>query len=401
MAELIKLLILRGTEAQITSASNDVGKPYLATDTKRVYISDGTTKHLVGKVFFGLDANKPTAAALLTGMVYVATDTTKTYYCNGTAWVVASVTELSDMTGDLDDISDGSTYGKVKNTELSSGQVAQIRAVTGTQDITGDTLKAHLDNLTKHRLINDGGNGTTELWSANKIDSELNAASSGQSRQPKVIDFVDCTGIPPTEVEGDRYLLDFAVGTVHANWDGADKGDLVQFESSAWVIKIDASDATKEGTITYVDDENEDRILVNDGTPDWESRPTAITAHNDLGGLDTGSYRHLTAQEKKEATQAAGTDNESGLMTDTDKDKLDGIEAGADDNQDITAQKGTKRTDANPANGDAIIEVDFEDTGTNILAVLKGAGNGVAGTSDQAARRDHQHRLIDVDAGTL
>lgn len=55
------------------------------------------------------------------------------------------------------------------------------------------------------------------------------AEDSKGARRRAVLDIVDCTAAPPTEVTGDRYILDFTGGSVHANWDGASKGDIVGF----------------------------------------------------------------------------------------------------------------------------------------------------------------------------
>jgi len=49
----------------------------------------------------------------------------------------------------------------------------------------------------------------------------------------KVINIVDNTVAPPTEVEGDRYIID-NTGASHANWDGAAANSLVQFNGTTW-----------------------------------------------------------------------------------------------------------------------------------------------------------------------
>jgi hypothetical protein len=54
-------------------------------------------------------------------------------------------------------------------------------------------------------------------------------------RQAAAIDRVDLTAAPPSEVLGDRYILDDGTGTVHADWDGATLDDIVQFDGSVWV----------------------------------------------------------------------------------------------------------------------------------------------------------------------
>lgn len=135
------------------------------------------------------------------------------------------------------------------------------------------------DESTKHRLINDSGSGTTELWSANKISTEFDALSSGIIRKKTVIDYVDATVAPPTEVSGDRYILDDGT-PVHANWDGASPLDIVDFNGTTW-----DAETPEEGWTAYVDAENLDRIYIDDGTPAWNQRAAAVGDHGSLTGL--------------------------------------------------------------------------------------------------------------------
>jgi hypothetical protein len=52
---------------------------------------------------------------------------------------------------------------------------------TGTGNaVTAAALRTHLDDATKHRVINNAGTGTTDLWSASKIISELASVSAGE-----------------------------------------------------------------------------------------------------------------------------------------------------------------------------------------------------------------------------
>lgn len=156
------ILVRRGTKSQldgITLAASELG---FTTDTKEVFVGDGSANLLVGRVMVGLIANRP--AAGVSGRLYEATDEGKTYLDNGTTWKLVGVASL-------DDVPDGTTYARVLATELESGQVKQIRAVTGTQDITGDDLKTHIDDADAHREIADGSTGATDLWSASKIDT--------------------------------------------------------------------------------------------------------------------------------------------------------------------------------------------------------------------------------------
>lgn len=156
------ILVRRGTKVQLDSITLNAGEPGFTTDTREVFIGDGSSNILVGRAIVGLLANRP--APGVSGRIYEATDENKTYLDNGTAWKLVGVASL-------DDVPDGTTYGKVLNTELESGQVKQVRAVSNAQDVTGDTIYTHVTDDTKHRLINDSGTGATELWSASKIDA--------------------------------------------------------------------------------------------------------------------------------------------------------------------------------------------------------------------------------------
>jgi hypothetical protein len=55
------------------------------------------------------------------------------------------------------------------------------------------------------------------------------------ARQRAVLAIADNTTAPPTEVAGARYLLDTAVGGVHAEWDTGVADDIVEFNGSVWV----------------------------------------------------------------------------------------------------------------------------------------------------------------------
>ncbi len=159
---MIQILLRQGTKAQLDSILLASGELGFTTDTKEVFVGDGTAHFLVGGVTVGLIANRP--AAGVSGRMYEATDENKTYLDNGTVWKLVGVASL-------DDVPDGTTYGRVKLTELNNGQVKQVRAVTGAVDVTGDQINTHLNDDTKHRVINDASTSTTELWSSDKINT--------------------------------------------------------------------------------------------------------------------------------------------------------------------------------------------------------------------------------------
>lgn len=99
--------------------------------------------------------------------------------------------------------------------------------------------------------------------------SDISLLKNGGGRLHQVLDYVDNTAVPPTEVDGNRYILD-NTGSSNAAWDGAAGLSLVQFSSTSglWEVKPLSS-----GNVSYVLAEGFDRVYVDDGTPDWEARP--------------------------------------------------------------------------------------------------------------------------------
>jgi hypothetical protein len=89
---------------------------------------------------------------------------------------------------------------------------------------------------------------------------------SGVIRIRAVIDYVDNTAVPPSENDGDRFLLD-DTGVSNAAWDGGAALDIMQFNGTSGLWE---SQTPEEGMITYVDVEDQDRRFIDDGVPTWE-----------------------------------------------------------------------------------------------------------------------------------
>ncbi|KKM05042.1 hypothetical protein LCGC14_1758100, partial [marine sediment metagenome] len=132
----------------------------------------------------------------------------------------------------------------------------------------------------------------------------------GLDWQESVIDIANNTTIPPTEVTGDRYLLDNTGGGVHANWDGAAVNDIVEFDGTDWFVAYTA--LGDEGGTCWAEDE--DTNYVWNGT-NWVKLGSTVT-HNNTSGLQGGTtneYYHLTSTQHTEATRDA-TNSQNGLM---------------------------------------------------------------------------------------
>lgn len=106
---------------------------------------------------------------------------------------------------------------------------------------------------------------------------------SGGERKAAVLDIVDCTAPPPTENDGDRYILDNTVGVIDPGWDGGDRTNIVQYDSllDTWNAEVPL-----EGWRCLVDALNTDALFVDDPpTPAyWEPQPIA----SNLWVLGTG-----------------------------------------------------------------------------------------------------------------
>jgi len=176
------------------------------------------------------------------------------------------------------------TDGEAETTVKTNVEVGDLKTPTKALSMNGQKVDG---------LPSASGSGEAVRW------DEFIALQAGIIRKKTVIDYVDCTAAPPTEVTDDRYILDFTGGTVHADWDGAAKGDIVEFGGSTW-----AAETPEEGWEALIDAENHDRMYIDDGVPDWEIRPVAVTAHGDLTGV-TAAQHHAKYLDS-EAVSAMG-----------------------------------------------------------------------------------------------
>ena len=234
--------IKRGLKANIPTLA--VGELGFCTDTKEVYIGDGSTNIFVGRVMMGTYASRPNAG--YAGRFYYVNSGTNLgylYFDDGSAWQKANVLALSDLTGSLDNVADGTTYGKVKTSELASGQVKQIS--DGTNTVTANDAKTHINNAAIHRQINDAGIGATDLWSAQQINNKIELAKHNIEPQASVKD-QNLAAPPGSPATGDRYII--PSGATGA-WSG-NTGKIAEYNGASWDIYTPSI-----GWNLYVDDE--------------------------------------------------------------------------------------------------------------------------------------------------
>ncbi|AWO74982.1 DUF2793 domain-containing protein [Geobacillus thermoleovorans] len=263
--------IKRGTKAQLDAYGPlQQGEMGFCTDTKEVYIGDGTINTLVGRVMSGTLANRPNAS--VQGRFYYATDDGYLYLDLGTAWQRISTKNLTDLNGTIDDIADGTNYAKVKKTDVTNGSVNKVS--DGTKTATAAQIRDHIDNAAIHRQINDSGTGPTDLWSAQKIRNEIELAKRNIEPQASVKNRTTTTP-PTTPAVGDRYII--PSGATGA-WSGQ-TNKIAEWNGSAWDLYT-----PQTGWTCYVDDEQ--KIYSWNGTA-WVRTGGAlqtITAGNGLTG---------------------------------------------------------------------------------------------------------------------
>lgn len=252
MAQTIK--IKRGTKAQLDSYGPlQQGEMGFCTDTKEVYIGDGTQNIFVGRVLSGSYSSRPNASVL--GRFFYVTEGANQGYLyidTGTTWERVNTLALTDLTGTLDDIKDGTTYARVKKTDVTNGQVNKLS--DGSKTATAAEIRDHINDATKHRVINDSGISSTVLWSSQKINSEIYNAIRGLEWQDSVKSKTTTTP-PTTPAKDDRYLIPAGATGV---WSGK-TNQIAHWNGSAWEYYTPAV-----GWSVYVDDENKNYVYSTD-----------------------------------------------------------------------------------------------------------------------------------------
>lgn len=311
--------VRRGLRVNLpTLVAGEVG---FCTDTKEVFIGDGAANIFVGRAMMGTYAARPNAGTA--GRLYYVSSGTSVGYVyldDGVAWQRTNAISLADLTGNLDNVADGATYSRVKNTELTSGQVNRIS--DGANTVTAAQARSHIDDATKHRVINDAGTAATDLWSAQKINNSIELAKRNIEPQASVKDQHIATP-PGSPVTGDRYIV---AATPTGVWVGH-TGHITEWDGAAWQFYIPT-----EGWTCWIDDE--DKVYSWNGTAWVRSGGSlqTVTAGAGLTGggqsdtvtLDIGAGNGITvAADAISVTAYKGiTVNGSGVATNIDADSI-------------------------------------------------------------------------------
>ncbi len=289
--------IRRGLKDQLVALGPLLaGEMGFCTDTKEVYVGDGTANIFAGRVMSGTEAARPNAGSQ--GRLYYITSGTNVgylYFDTGSAWLQVNAQKLTDLTGTMDDVADGTAYARVKKTDITNGQVNKVSDGANTK--TAAEIKAHIDDASKHRLINDSGAAITDLWSAQKIRNEIELAKRNIEPQASVKNQTT-TSPPGSPAAGDRYIIPAGATGV---WSGK-QSQVAEYASGTWVYYPPA-----EGWTCYVDEEQ--KIYSWNGTA-WVRTGGAlqtITAGNGLTGGGQADTVTLNVGAGNGVTVAADT----------------------------------------------------------------------------------------------
>lgn len=258
----ITIQVRRGLLANLAGATAADGEPLFVEDVGNatagvlyVYEEGTTQKRLIGGVETAADHTSVTNVA---GRLVFNSTTKVLYRGNGSTWDSMGAAELSGLSGTLDDITDGSSYQKVAATEVdASGYVTQINdgtnVLTAAQGVAkadkvvpaADANLAQLDGTTGNLedsgvKINDSGSTTADVWTANKIQTEINNAIEGRSWKLPVevinlignLTITGINGLSPSA--GDAYVCTDAGTPTAGTSDAMVAGSLAEFDGTSW-----------------------------------------------------------------------------------------------------------------------------------------------------------------------
>lgn len=241
-----KIIVRKGTKSELINyGALDLGELGFCTDTKEVYVGDGTFNFLIGGAMKGTLANRPEPST--GGRFYFVTSGECRgilYFDDGTAWFKLNCESLSELKGTLDDIKDGLNYKKVRSEDVTDGHINKVSDGSNTK--TAAEIKGHIDNLEIHRKINDSGTNATDLWSAQKIKTEIFNAIKGMDWQDSVKS-LNVKTVPANPQLHDRYLIP---ADAQGGFSGKE-GQIADWNGSSWDFY-----SPLIGWAVYVEDQN-------------------------------------------------------------------------------------------------------------------------------------------------
>lgn len=150
----------------------------------------------------------------------------------GTVWLKVAIdgAVFDKIVDTLDNVNDGSSYGKVLLTELSSSQVARIRAVIATQNVTGDAIYNFIQN--QQAVYSDSKEPTGFV---NRTDSTISFVNGTRTFTiaPAVSSFVYwIKGVKYTKSSPENKIISTTAGLHFVYYDGTVLSETTTFSQS-------------------------------------------------------------------------------------------------------------------------------------------------------------------------
>lgn len=230
---------------------------------------------------------------------------------------------------------DALTWTESDITDLNKYTMAEVDTISGS---INTNLEAHTSDVGKHREIDDNGTGNTDLWSADKIAYEITTATGIPTNHGALNGLDEDDHTQYSLVDGTRAFTGTIGGitpttTEHLTTKGYVDGLVQGLDWQESVIDITSfGSATASGTNRYIASETSGGWTIhhvygwngdtwtdttpNEGFASWvEDEDTLYTyngslwvkfgstvTHENLNGVDTGTYRHLSAAQVTDLT---------------------------------------------------------------------------------------------------
>lgn len=368
--------VRRGLEANRLNYTPQLGEPVFTTDTKELYIGDGVTPGGIK-----VDVSGGTVQSIIAGdgiHVDVTDPANPIVSVIGGGGAVSSVNgQIGDVELDADDIDDTSTTHKFATAEEKTklGHISVSQTVD--LDTMESTLASHVSNTSNPHSVTKAQIGlsnvpNTDFTAAVAANTAKNSYPSADALKlagieagADVTDTANVTAagaLMDSEVENLAAVKsfdpsDYATATQGGKADSAvQPGDLATVATTG-----DYDDLSNTPTIpNSVDDlspsqaGNSGKFLKTNGTTaSWESIPGGgdmLAATYDPTGknADAFSMGNMVETSTKK------------IMSDTERSKLSGIEAGADvtDATNVDAAGATMNTDTNVKSNSWVLDQD-------------------------------------------
>ena len=170
----VKIQLKRGLKANVSGLTLSAGEMVFATDTKEIYVSDGSNKTLVGRALVDTFANRPTAGTV--GRIFFASDTSAAYIDTGSVWValggtgggmtwavITGNTSATNNNGYLIDATSGAVTLTLPSTPSVGNQVG-VRVLNLTNTVTIARNGSNIEGVAQDLTIDIPRSGFTMVY---------------------------------------------------------------------------------------------------------------------------------------------------------------------------------------------------------------------------------------------